>query len=371
MNIEEGRKIVDTFNQEKANLLNKQRYILSMQDRLDHLNEAFKKEVDQKNLDEVLRFEKELRLMGFSYNQISQVTGTYRKAITSRLKEYYPELDFETMLKKEILLTSEIEDERKLLEYGFSDREISFLMGTSRKEIAKRRKYLHKIDRLNGLSPKEVEIEKQLISGGLTFHDIQELTGRDRHCISDRNVKYYKIDRVNAFQKHLETKGVPNRLSVTDDAAYNFWGLFMTEGTFDLSIGDRFYIGISISQSEDIATLKQIQTDLTVGLVMPKKRNKADDKKEEYEYKVYNVIDLQEVIIPLLEKYPLMFRKSKEYSLFKDLVYKKYIYTLGGKSGQAIPQTYQDDFIKAMDKLSAIQKTGKTKNKEYRGVKLG
>jgi hypothetical protein len=118
------------------------------------------------------------------------------------------------------------------------------------------------------------------------------------------------------------------RFSVPDDFGYWLSGLADGESHFQARVGIskgrknlqlRFSIGLRL---DDLEILQTIHATLGVGRINNHFRWKTQTplQKHQADYVVGEAAQLQQIIIPLFDKYPLRTKKQREYVLWKQIV---------------------------------------------------
>lgn len=183
--------------------------------------------------------------------------------------------------------------------------------------------------------------EIEMLKAGRSYAEISQDVGSRHKSISERNRLVYRIDIQAAFAARVEREGVPNRLSVSDAFGYWFSGFFDGEGCF--SVFSRMRpgryaerrVGIQIMlRDDDVGVILSIKQNLNAGLTYAtSKPNGRTNPKATF--RVEQINDLAEVIVPLFEKYPLRSKKGREFPIWRSLVRSQYVLTMGGYSQRA------------------------------------
>jgi hypothetical protein len=208
--------------------------------------------------------------------------------------------------------------------------------------------------------------ERELLHSGMSYQAIASLTGERVGTLKERNRLVYKIDIYEAFRQHVEREGIPNRLSVSNDFGNYFAGFFDGEGcivAFHRRRTDRpksypeFRLSLQIAiRDDDLQVLEYIRDNLG-GRIHRQKARKYTQTNPSARWNLESIKDLAEVVIPLLEKYPLRSKKGREYEIWKPLVIQRYIATLGGETarGGSTSDEFEKDFVLAVSGISAIR----------------
>lgn len=208
--------------------------------------------------------------------------------------------------------------------------------------------------------------ERELLHSGMSYHAIAALTGERVGTLKERNRLVYKINIYEAFRQRIEREGVPNRLSVSDDFGHYFSGFFDGEGcivAFHRRRTDRaksypeFRLALQIAIRDDDSQVLEYIRDNLGGRIHWQKARENSKTNASVRWVFEHVKDLAEVIIPLLDKYPLRSKKRREYEIWRPLVMQRYISTLAGETarGGAVSDEFEREFIAAVSAISAIR----------------
>lgn len=179
--------------------------------------------------------------------------------------------------------------------------------------------------------------EREMLLAGFSYAEIAQALGCSRKALSSRNQIVYKINLQEAFARRIERDGIPNRLNVSDAFGYWFSGFFDGEGclaVFSRQRKDRYFerrLGIQvILRDDDADVIRRIKDNLEVGLTYFHQTYGTNNPKATF--RVEQIQDLAEVIVPLFERYPLYSKKGREFLIWRDLVRSQYALTMGGRS---------------------------------------
>ena len=122
----------------------------------------------------------------------------------------------------------------------------------------------------------------------------------------------------------------------------------------------RRQLGISISlREDDVGTLEYIKKEMKTGKVGHARRKPNPNKPKWHRaatFRIDNLKDLAEIIVPLFEKYPLHTKKAKEFEIWKSLVTNQYVLTLGGRSKKGLATDAQhEQFLEGISRIKAIR----------------
>lgn len=207
------------------------------------------------------------------------------------------------------------------------------------------------------------ERERELLLAGMSYTEVAAITGGRVKSISERNRLVYQIDIWEAFKRRIERDGLPNRLTVGDPFGYWFSGLFDGEGSFVVFTRPasgrpeyaEYRLAIRIMlRDDDAQVISRIYDHLQVGRISARKANGRSNPA--VAITVERVQDLAEVIVPLFDRYPLYSKKAKEYAIWRPLVMRRYVTTLGGYSNRrGIPEDERLAFHQAVDAIGVIR----------------
>ena len=211
--------------------------------------------------------------------------------------------------------------------------------------------------------------ERELLLQGVSYEEVSSQLGIPIKTISERNRLLYKISLVDSFRNKVQREGMPVRLSVNDAFGYWFSGFFDGEGCLTMSgqgrmgkkgVIRRRDLGVSISLREDDAgTLEYIQNEIKTGKLSHAKRKPNPLKPKWHKavaFRISNLKDLAEIVVPLFEKYPLHTKKAKEFEIWKVLVIDQYVLTLGGRSRKSqITDEQHKQFLRGVSEIKAIR----------------
>lgn len=208
--------------------------------------------------------------------------------------------------------------------------------------------------------------EIKLLKNGFSYKRVSKITGTKIGTLKERNRLVYNIDIYSAFRKRIDRNGIPQSLSVSDDFGHYFAGFFDGEGTLVVwhrrrNRGKKSYpefrLSIQITvRKDDVNVLEYIMDN--IGGNIYKNIHKNSPTNPAATWRKENIKELAENIVPLFDKYPLHTKKSREYEIWKPLVNQRYIATLGGETqrGGPISDTFEESFIKAVDRIKSIRK---------------
>ena len=198
----------------------------------------------------------------------------------------------------------------------------------------------------------------ELLESGFTYAEISDMTGVKHSTIAERNRTLYKINVFEMFSRRIDKNGIPNRLNVSNRFGNWFSGFFDGEGCIVVWWRDcpyryvaknpknvpayrkkhmEYRLGVQIGlRDDDTHVIEYIHKNIG-GLVSTHICTPAQKRagiNPTSTWRIQNIKDLAEIVIPLFDKYPLISKKSLEYAHFKVLVHACYVATLGGGTGR-------------------------------------
>jgi len=208
-------------------------------------------------------------------------------------------------------------------------------------------------------------LERNLLLAGLSYAEIAKKTGERQRTISERNRLVHKISIWDAFTSRCEREGVPTRMPANRQFCDWFTGFFDGEGSITvftrLCTGrpqySEFRLGVRIQIREDDApTIKYLHSNIGCGRVAEHAAQGTTRKSISWACEA--IQDLREVIIPLFDTSALRTKKRQEYAIWRPLVVRRYIDTLGGRSNRkGVKPEYKATFENAIHRLRQIRGT--------------
>ena len=171
--------------------------------------------------------------------------------------------------------------------------------------------------------------EIELLMAGKTPAEVAAETGATPGTIRARNQRIYGVDLQVAYRRKIEREGIPSRLGVDDAFGSWFSGFFDGEGHLGAYYhGRRLVLCAAITRrDDDTPMLRQIKSALKVGRVTPQPPRPPSAPC--MIWICSKTSDLVEVIVPLLDKYPLRAKKALVYALWRSLAVDIYILRRG------------------------------------------
>lgn len=204
--------------------------------------------------------------------------------------------------------------------------------------------------------------ERNMLLAGFSYAEIADALGSRHKSISERNRLVYRVDIQSAFAKRIERDGIPCRLAVAESFGSWFSGFFDGEGHIGIYsrvrangyAERRLSIQIMV-RDDDADTLTFIKDNLGVGIFYNSKGH--GDTNPTACFRVEQIKDLAEVIVPLFDRYPLHTKKAREFAIWRTAVRTQYILTLGGYS-QRVSATDEQSavFDKALQDISKVRR---------------
>src|SRR3990167_5913670 len=192
--------------------------------------------------------------------------------------------------------------------------------------------------------------ERDMLIRGLTYPEIAMFTNGRIKSITERNRIIHKINIRESFRKRIERDGIKKRKIISDKFGLWFTGYFDGEGCLTVFYRERNgtpdkRVGIQIScRYDDSDIIRYIYETVGVGVIWESKVKGATNKA--MNFRVENVSDLAEVILPIFDTYPLRSKKRLEYVIWRELVVNQYVNTLGGTSTRIGATKEENAFFK-------------------------
>lgn len=210
------------------------------------------------------------------------------------------------------------------------------------------------------VSERELVEMEALLRQGFTYAEIGERFGLTSRQVRGQNYWRFRIDPIPAFKTRIQRDGLPNRLRV--DYAFGYWfaGLFDGEGHlgFHLSPARSHQIilrAVVLMRADNNEALHHIQSKLGIGALYLNRTYSYQNRpgaRPRSIWQVHSVADLGEIIVPLLERYPLLTKKRHEFPLWREAVTLVYANTLGGQSNRALRDGFSTE---EWQRLEAIE----------------
>jgi hypothetical protein len=205
--------------------------------------------------------------------------------------------------------------------------------------------------------------ERNLLLEGFSYLEISEITGARQKTISERNRLIHKVDIFDAFAKRCKRNGIPTRLPTNNNFCSWFSGFFDGEGCIVLFTRPctgrpqyseyRLQVRIQIREDDNKA-IHYITDNIGCGIIST--HNERGTTRSSVSWNCEKITELAEIIVPIFDNYPLQTKKAKEYAIWKPLVIRRYIDTLGGHSNRkGIKADYDVAFKLGMEKIKKIR----------------
>jgi hypothetical protein len=205
--------------------------------------------------------------------------------------------------------------------------------------------------------------ERNMLLAGLSYEEIADKTGERQRTISERNRLVHKIDIWDAFRSRVEREGIPNRMPADESFRSWFAGFVDGEGSFIIFTRpctarpqySEFRLGLRLQiRHDDIAVLDHISQTIECGTrALHKGAGRAQDS---VSWRCEKINDLAEVIVPTFDNAPLRSKKGREFAIWRELVMRRYLDTLGGHSQRhGVKEDYRILFHKALNDFAHIR----------------
>lgn len=207
--------------------------------------------------------------------------------------------------------------------------------------------------------------ERDLLLSGLSYLEISEKTGQRQRTVSERNRLIHKVNIWDAFAVRCEREGIPSRMP--QDAAFCSWftGFFDGEGCIVAMTRpctgraqySEFRLQVRIQIREDDAgTIDYIIQNIACGRTAKHKSGNTVNSRPSVSWYCETINDLAEVIVPLFDTFQLHTKKAREYVIWRPLVIRRYMDTLGGRSNRkGVKAEYYTAFKDAMQAIHDIR----------------
>jgi hypothetical protein len=207
---------------------------------------------------------------------------------------------------------------------------------------------------------RELKTEYQMLSEGYNFAEISTWLGVPEGRVRVRCKRVHHLDLVTTFRRRIETKGAPCRLNVQDSFGYWFSGFFDGEGTLLIQVDGNTQLALKIQvllRADDRSVNEHIKAELKCGRIFPHpaRLNDGRNAKPGVMYRVQELRDLYEIIVPLFERYPLRSKKNREFEIWKNIVRHRYLETAGGAFTPSYTPEYRERFHRAMTEIRRIR----------------
>jgi len=189
------------------------------------------------------------------------------------------------------------------------------------------------------INPAIEQREREMLLAGFSYAEIAKATGARHRTIAERNRVIYRINIQDAFARRVERDGIPNRLNVSDAFGYWFSGLFDGEGHIGAFSRPRHNgyperrLTIQVQlRDDDAQVIERIHDNLKIGATWRVQARPNGNGHPSIGFRVEQVEDLAEVVVPLFDRYPLHSKKAREFAIWRNLVRSQYTVTMGGYS---------------------------------------
>lgn len=205
--------------------------------------------------------------------------------------------------------------------------------------------------------------ERDLLLAGFSYAEIAQQTGQRIKTISERNRLIHKVKIYDAFADRIAGEGIPSRIPADLMAAAWFVGIVDGEGCFVVYTRpctarpqySEFRLGIRIAlRADDSEMLAAIRGLTGVGNICNHPgRNGASPS---VAWSCEKIADLAEVLVPIFDTIPLRSKKKREFAVWRPLVIRRYLDTMGGRSNRAgATVEYRASFERGIQAISDIR----------------
>lgn len=205
----------------------------------------------------------------------------------------------------------------------------------------------------------DVDLEaKKLLEDGYHYKEVSDITGLSIPQVMRRKRKHC-INMQDAFKNRLCRDGIPDRSPNDDKFCAWFVGFFDGEGTFQFwyrikQNSKQFVMFLTAGLRDDDRSVFDYIISQVGGTCMPY-TPKRGTSNPSVKWRVECVKELQEVFIPLFDKFPPRSKKLQQYEIWKEFIFEKYINTLGGRTTFKYSIDFSNRFIKASQQIKDIR----------------
>lgn len=207
--------------------------------------------------------------------------------------------------------------------------------------------------------------ERDLLLAGLSYLEIAKQAGQRQRTVSERNRLIHKINIWDAFARRCDREGIPCRMPSDGGFCSWFTGFFDGEGCIVVMTRpctgrpqySEFRLQVRIQIREDDAgTIAHILRGIGCGRTATHKAS-GPRARPSVSWYCEAINDLAEVIVPVFDAFHLHTKKSREYAIWRPLVMRRYVDTLGGRSSRnGVKPEYEAAFKRAIDAIREIRR---------------
>lgn len=200
---------------------------------------------------------------------------------------------------------------------------------------------------------------KRMLEDGYAYNKIAKETGLSTPQIMRRKRKYC-INLQTGFMSRLKRDGIPNRSPKNQEFCAWFVGFFDGEGTFQFwhrnkpNKQKQFGLQLTAGLRDDDSSVFDYITSEVGGNYTPY-TPKQGTSNPSVRWVIERVDVLQEVFIPIFDKFKLRSKKLPQFELWKQFVLEKYINTLGGKTTFKYDQEFTTRFLQASEQIKQLR----------------
>lgn len=200
---------------------------------------------------------------------------------------------------------------------------------------------------------------KDLLENGHSYHEISKITSLSIPQIMRRKRKY-NINLQTAFASRLKKTGIPNKSPKNQEFCAWFVGFFDGEGTFQLWYRNKpegqkqFGLQLTAGLRDDDSSVFDYIISEAGGNYSPYTPKKGTSNPS-VRWVIEQIDILQEVFVPIFDKFNPRSKKRSQFELWKQFVLEKYINTLGGKTTFKYDQEFTTRFIKASKQIKQLR----------------
>lgn len=209
------------------------------------------------------------------------------------------------------------------------------------------------------LSP-AMRVERKLLRPGMSYSEVAAQTGAKIGTVKERNRLIYGVDLRETFRARVHRDGIKSRYVAGNNFGHWFSGYFDGEGCFTVFFRRRRgyaerRVGIQVAcRYDDAEVLRYIHQNLGAGVFWESQAKGTTAPASNW--RIESAADLAEIVLPVFDDYPLRSKKRHEYAIWRELVLKQYVNTLGGTSTRVGASEVENvAFQEAMNEVRKIR----------------